>query len=140
MPEYRVYFYNEQHKSYLVEISILWKVRQQLYWGLGLSQVLIVSALLIKIRHIGDYLDQANDSQEIRSKMMQADKRAKRLYIVVSVLFGITAIAVIVLSFPVMSIISQQGYNIVNLTQMIVTLLGISLILWWLDTMIADLN
>jgi len=52
-------------------------------------------------------MDQANDSQVIRSKMMQADKRAKRLYIFVSVLFGITAIAVIVLSFPVMSIISQ---------------------------------
>lgn len=72
--------------------------------------------------------------------MMQADKRAKRLYIVVSMLFGVTAIAVIVLSFPVMSIISQQGYNIVNLTQMIVTMLGISVILWWLDTMISDLN
>ena len=28
MPEYRVYFMHEEHKSYLIEISILWKLRQ----------------------------------------------------------------------------------------------------------------
>ena len=28
MPEYRNYFFNEQHKSYLVEVSIIWKIKQ----------------------------------------------------------------------------------------------------------------
>ena len=37
MPEYRVYFFSEKHKDYLVQISILWKLRQQLLWALGMS-------------------------------------------------------------------------------------------------------
>ncbi len=106
MPEYRVYFYNEKHQSYLVEISLIWKVRQQLYWGLGVSQILIVSALLIKIRSIIDYCDHEISTNAIRQKMMHADKLARRLYIVVSVVFALTSITVIVLSFPVMSIMS----------------------------------
>jgi uncharacterized membrane protein len=71
---------------------------------------------------------------------MRADKLAKWLYIILSVFFGLTVITVIVLSFPVMSIVSQEGYNTVNLTQMVATLLAISIILWWLDCVIADLN
>ena len=36
MPEYRVYFYSEKHHSYITQISIFWKLRQQLLWGLGM--------------------------------------------------------------------------------------------------------
>ena len=66
MPEYSVYFFSERHKSYLVEISILWKLRQQLLWGLGICQLLIISALALKISHVEDYFNERVNVTEIR--------------------------------------------------------------------------
>ena len=73
MPEYSVYFFSEEHKSYLVEVSIMWKLRQQLLWGLGIGQILIIAALSMKIRHVEGYFDSQINTTELRKRITQAD-------------------------------------------------------------------
>ena len=61
MPEYSVYFATERHRDFLVEISLLWKIRQQLFVGLGISQVIIVGALQIKLQSIKNLCWESNE-------------------------------------------------------------------------------
>ena len=111
MPEYRLYFAKEKHKDYLVEISMLWKIRQQLLWGLGICQLLIITALALKIRHIEDYFDVNKEVAEIRKNIEKADKRAKWLYGILTPVYFMTALTLIILSFPIMNIVDQRDYN-----------------------------
>ena len=63
MPEYSVYFASERHRDFLVEISLLWKIRQQLFVGLGISQVIIVGALQIKLLSIKNLNWESNNCE-----------------------------------------------------------------------------
>jgi len=123
MPEYRVYFFSEQHKSYLVEISVMWKIRQQLLWGLGMSQLLIVSALAIKISSIQCYFSESyiKDPKRIAEKMNKAEARATRLNVLVTLTYLVSVAVVLTLSFPVMDVISQESYNAIHLSEVGIT-------------------
>ena len=67
--------------------------------------MLIVTALSVKIRHIEDYFNENIAVEDIRKNIEKADTRAKYLYVVLTLIYVITAVSLVVLSFPILKII-----------------------------------
>ena len=101
---------------------------------------MIIAALAIKIKHVEGWFDPSTETEELRRRFSKADFRAKCLYIMLSIVYALAAITIIMLSFPVMTIMKQEGYNTAHMVELGVTVFVLSLILLILGRKIEKLN
>ena len=105
-----------------------------------MCQVLIVSALWLKIQHVEDYFNQKRQDAEILTRIVKADKRAKWLYVIISVFVIATATLFLCLSFPIGKVLDQDGYNVCYMCQLSITMVFLSLMLILLARKIKSLE
>ena len=94
----------------------------------------------MKIRHVEGYFDSQINTTELRKRITQADSRAKCLYVALSILYALTSLVIIILSFPIMNIMNQESYNTAHLVQLGLVVFCLILILFTLNQMIKKLN
>ena len=118
MPEYKIYFAKETHKNYLMSISIFWKLRQQLLWGLGVCQIIVLTTLAAKISLFKDFFDPACEPISIRLKLSEVDNRTKWFNLGVTAAIVITTSLLLVFTYPIWPLIEMKTYAITYLVQL----------------------
>ena len=75
-----------------------------------------MTALSIKISRLEDYFKPNFSAAKISKNIKKADTYAKWFYVAATATFLITAICLILLSFPIMNILDQESYNVAYVT------------------------
>ena len=109
-------------------------------WGLGICQAMIVTALSIKISTLGDYFKPGIQASVIRDNIKRADTCAKWFYVAATASYCTVSTLMVILSFPIMNIIDQTGYNIAYLVQIGIMVIYLSIVLGILNYYITKLS
>ena len=140
MPEYELLYREETHKSLMAEIGVLWKIRQQLFWGLAMAQLLIIGTLAIKINSIETTLNLGAQAEVMRDRLNSADKRSKWLAYVITSIFLLFAIGMITITAPGIHWVHTESYNAFYLVEITVTTIVLILTLVHLYKKIRSFN